>query len=104
MLIVSAGFTFADEELSYPPELPGGEEIVRDTSEDFITVPEGVEFREGTEVAQTPPTIDFAYFPGQNYHRWTNWGGGLGVGEHLFYTSIGDHEEPDRRFRFERLG
>lgn len=84
------------QEPGWPPELPGGAAIVTDRSQDFITVPRGVALLEGTKVAETPPVIDFMYFPGQTHrgNPWTNWGDGLAVGTHRYYTSIGDHLAP----------
>jgi hypothetical protein len=77
----------------FPPRLPGGERVVTDRSEEFLRSP--VELREGVEIAETPPTIDFLYFPGQNWpgHPWSNWGDSLAV-EGKYYAAIGDHLAP----------
>ena len=99
-LILSGAFAATAEanaqQPSWPPMLPGGAAIVTDRSESFVTVPSGVTLRTGTKVASTPPTIDFMYFPGQTYagNPWSNWGDGLAVGTHRYYTSIGDHLAP----------
>lgn len=83
----------AKENLTWPPALPDGMTVATDTSESFITPPPDVELRPGVRIAETPPTIDFLYFHGQTYlgNPWSVWGDGLGVGENLYYTSIGDH-------------
>ncbi len=80
-------------EVTYPPRLPGGKEIATDTSPDFLKPPGTL--RPGVTIAKTPPTVDFLYFPGQNYpgKPWSNWGDSLAVGE-KYYASIGDHLAP----------
>ncbi|MBX6315207.1 MAG: hypothetical protein IRY99_20200 [Isosphaeraceae bacterium] len=79
--------------LSFPPELPGGQEVVTDTSDEFLkpTAP----LREDVAIAKTPPTVDFLYVPGQTYpgKPWSAWGDSLAV-EGAFYASIGDHLAP----------
>jgi hypothetical protein len=79
-----------DSQLTFPPKLPGGKEIVTDKSEAFLSAPGTL--REGVAVAKTPPTIDFMYYPGQNYlgKPWSNWGDGLAVNG-KYYSAIGDH-------------
>ncbi|QDT17595.1 YncE family protein [Alienimonas californiensis] len=61
-----------------------------DQSADLLKPPETL--REGVEIAATPPTVDFLYYPGQNYEGkpWSNWGDGLAVGG-KYYSAIGDH-------------
>jgi hypothetical protein len=83
----------AAPEVSFPPELPGGKSVVTDTSEAFLQPPETL--REGVAIAKTPPTIDFAYFPGQTYagKPWSNWGDSTAVAG-KYYTAIGDHLAP----------
>ena len=78
----------AKVELTFPPELPGGKQVVTDTSEAFLKP--GETLREGVAIAKTPPTVDFLYYPGQNYEGkpWSNWGDGIAAdgrdrGEHL---------------------
>lgn len=80
-------------EPSFPPQLPHGQKVVTDTSQKFLRAP--VKLRAGVVVAKTPPTIDFLYFPGQDWagRPWSNWGDSLAVGE-KYYTSIGDHLAP----------
>ncbi|MEX2138016.1 MAG: hypothetical protein WD894_02055 [Pirellulales bacterium] len=43
-------------------------------------------------IAKTAPTIDFLFYPGQNYagNPWSNWGDSLAVNG-KYYASIGDH-------------
>lgn len=77
----------------FPPELPGGQTLVSDTSDDFLRPPETL--RAGVAIAKAPPTIDFAYFPGQTYEGkpWSNWGDSTAVAG-KYYTAIGDHLAP----------
>ena len=79
--------------VSYPPKLPGGATVVTDTSPRFLE-PVG-ELRAGVSVAKTPPTVDFAYYPGQTYagRPWSNWGDSLAANG-KYYASIGDHLAP----------
>jgi hypothetical protein len=83
----------AKVELVFPPTLPGGREIVTDTSEEFLKPPAGL--LEGVAIARTPPTIDFLYYPGQTYEGkpWSNWGDSVAV-TGKYYASIGDHLAP----------
>ena len=80
-------------EVTYPPRLPGGKEVVTDTSTDFLKPP--ATLQPGVAIAKTPPTVDFLYFPGQDYpgKPWSNWGDSLAVGD-KYYASIGDHIAP----------
>jgi hypothetical protein len=82
-----------DKAVSFPPELPGGKASVTDTSEGFLK-PLG-NLRDGVTIAKTPPTIDFAYFPGQTYvgNPWSNWGDSTAT-PGKYYTAIGDHLAP----------
>ncbi|MEX0716562.1 MAG: hypothetical protein WD066_08245 [Planctomycetaceae bacterium] len=79
-----------DPAVTYPPRLPGGETVVTDTSPEFLRRPASI--KEGVAVAKTAPTVDFLYYPGQNYpgNPWSNWGEGLAA-DGKFYSSIGDH-------------
>lgn len=77
-------------ELEYPPILPGGRRVITDASEEFLKAP--MHLKEGVSIAQTPPTVDYMYYPGQDYpgQPWSNWGDGLAAdGKH--YSAIGDH-------------
>jgi hypothetical protein len=80
-------------ELTYPPALPDGKDVVTDTSEAFLKAPPTL--RKGVAVARTAPTIDFLFYPGQTYagNPWSNWGDSLAVGG-KYYASIGDHRAP----------
>lgn len=80
----------AEDQVPYPPTLPNGQEVVTDTSPDFLTPP--AHLKEGVEIAKAPPTIDFLYYPGQDYpgKPWSNWGDGLAVNG-KYYSAIGDH-------------
>lgn len=79
--------------LSFPPKLPGGLEVVTDTGPEFLKIASTL--REGVTIAKTPPTIDFLYYPGQDYpgNPWSNWGDSLAVNG-KYYASIGDHLAP----------
>lgn len=80
-------------EVSYPPELPGGVEVVTDRSEKMLVAT--TELRADVQIAKTPPTIDFLYYPGQTYpgKPWSNWGDSISVNG-KYYASIGDHLAP----------
>ncbi|QDV36195.1 hypothetical protein ElP_41120 [Tautonia plasticadhaerens] len=80
----------ADGALSFPPRLPGGKDVVTDTSEAFLRPPASL--RSEVEVAETPPTVDLLYYPGQDYpgQPWSGWGDGLAT-RGKYYSSIGDH-------------
>lgn len=79
--------------ITYPPKLPGGKLIVTDSSPAMLKPPETLQ--PGVAIAKTPPTVDFMYFPGQDYEGkpWSNWGDSLAVGG-KYYASIGDHLAP----------
>jgi hypothetical protein len=83
----------AAPEISYPPVLPGGKDVVSDSSDKFLEPP--TTLQGGVTIAKTPPTVDFAYFPGQDYEGkpWSNWGDSTAV-EGKYYTAIGDHLAP----------
>ena len=77
----------------FPPALPGGAEVVTDTSDDFLKPL--ATLREGVTIAKSSPTVEFLYYPGQTYagNPWSNWGDSLAVGG-KYYASIGDHLAP----------
>ncbi len=79
---------------AFPPTLPGGLSVVRDTSPRFLSAPDAI--RSDVDVATTPPTVDFLYLPQQTCpgNPWSVWGDGLAVGD-LYFTSIGDHRGPE---------
>lgn len=82
-----------EPEVAYPPALPGGKEMVTDTTPEFLQPP--TTLLPGVVIAKTPPTVDFAYFPGQTYrgNPWSNWGDSL-FANGKYYASIGDHLAP----------
>ena len=75
---------------TFPPKLPEGESVVTHTGPEFLKPPASL--LKGVAVAETAPTVDFLYFPGQDYEGkpWSNWGDSLAVGG-KYYASIGDH-------------
>ena len=77
----------------YPPALPGGAKIVTDTAPEFVQMPPGLTFTGKFTVAKTAPTIDFAYYPGQDHvgNPWSDWGDGAVVSG-KYYSAIGDHK------------
>lgn len=83
----------AKVDIPYPPKLPGGKEVVTDTSDAFLKPP--ATLREGVSIAKATPTVDWLYFPGQTYEGkpWSNWGDSLAVNG-KYYASIGDHLAP----------
>ncbi len=79
-----------DEDLPYPPQLKGGQGIVTVKSPRLLQKPEGL--LSEIDVAKAVPTVDFIYFPNQDYpgKPWSNWGDGV-VANGKYYTAIGDH-------------
>ena len=79
--------------VTFPPQLPDGKQFLTDTSPKFLEHPKTL--RDGVTIAKTPPTVDFLYYPGQDYpgKPWSNWGDSLAVGG-KYYASIGDHLAP----------
>jgi hypothetical protein len=76
--------------LEYPPRLPGGQTVVVDSSPEFLKPTSTL--KPGVAIAQTPPTVEFQYYPGQNYpgQPWSNWGDSL-FANGKYYSAIGDH-------------
>ncbi|MFT5108015.1 MAG: hypothetical protein ACI9UA_003650 [Pseudoalteromonas tetraodonis] len=97
LLTIFAGLVhqtgFAQANLTWPPELPGGVSTVSESSAKLLK-PSG-ELKPGVKIATAVPTIDFLYFDCQTYpgKPWSVWGDGLAVGDR-YYTSIGDHLAP----------
>jgi hypothetical protein len=91
LLLASAAH--AQYPLPYPPVLPGGKDVVTDTSPAFLKAPP--DLRAGITVARTPPAIDFMFYPGQDHPGgpWTVWGKGSVV-DGVYYSAIGDHLGP----------
>jgi hypothetical protein len=82
-----------EEKLVFPPKLPDAKEVVADTAPEFLRPP--ATFPREVAIAQTPPTIDFLYYPGQDYpgKPWSVWGDGSVV-DRKYYSAIGDHLAP----------
>jgi hypothetical protein len=80
-------------ELTFPPKLPDGKDIVTVTSDEFLKAPATI--GKDVAIAKAAPTIDFLYYPCQTYacKIWSNWGDGLAVNG-KYYSSIGDHDAP----------
>ena len=83
----------AGAEVSFPPSLPGGRSVVTETSQALLKPPPSLKT---ATIAKTAPTIDFLYYPGQNYkgNPWSNWGDGVAT-RGKYYSAIGDHKGPD---------
>lgn len=79
--------------LPYPPALPGGQASLREQSPRFLE--SGPNLREGVAVAKTPPVVDFAFYPEQNYpgNPWSHRSDGIVVGD-KYYSSSNDHLAP----------
>ncbi len=88
-----AATTALADELEFPPRLPGDQTIVRHSDAAFLEPP--VELQPGVQVARQRPTIEFAYYPGQDYpgRPWSNWGDSL-FANGRYYSAIGDHLAP----------
>ncbi len=83
----------AEDEVSWPPKLPGGKEVVTIDSPALLK-PAG-ELKAGVVIAKKPPTVDFLYYDCQTYEGkpWSVWGDGLALGD-KYYSSVGDHKSP----------
>jgi hypothetical protein len=79
-----------DADLPYPPTFADGQTVVTDSSPMFLQPPESL--RQEVSIAKALPTIDFVFYPGQNYpgRPWSNWGDGS-VANGKYYSAIGDH-------------
>lgn len=79
--------------LPYPPKLPEGKTVVTESDPSFL-VPND-KLRERVEIAKTPPVIDFAFYPDQNYpgNPWSHRSDGIVVGD-KYYSSSNDHLAP----------
>jgi hypothetical protein len=80
-------------EVTYPPTLADGKSNVTDKSDDFLKPPASL--RKDIAIAKEAPTVDFAYFPGQDYvgKPWSAWGDSLAANG-KYYASFGDHLAP----------
>lgn len=67
--------------------------MVTDTSPEFLKP--ATALLDGVSVAKTAPTVEFMYYPGQDYpgNPWSVWGGGSAI-EGKYYSAIGDHLAP----------
>ena len=79
-----------DADLPYPPTFADGQTAATDSSPRFLQPPESL--RKGVSVAKALPTIDFVFYPEQNYpgKPWSNWGDGS-VADGKYYSAVGDH-------------
>ncbi len=79
--------------LAYPPQLPDGKTVVTEQSAEFLKP--GPNLRDGVEIARTPPAVDFAFYPDQNYpgNPWSHRSDGIVVGD-KYYSSSNDHLAP----------
>lgn len=93
LLLLGAHRSTPAAEVTFPPRLPDDKASVTDTSDSFLKSP--IELKAGVTVAKTAPTVDFAFFPGQDYpgKPWSAWGDSLAANG-KYYASIGDHLAP----------
>lgn len=79
--------------LPYPPTLPDGQTVVTESSPSFLKP--GPSLRDGVAIARTPPVVDFAYYPKQDYpgNPWSHRSDGIVVGDQ-YYSSSNDHLAP----------
>jgi hypothetical protein len=79
--------------LPYPPRLPDGQTVVTETTPDFLKP--GPNLREGVTIAKNPSTVDFAFYPEQNYpgNPWSHRSDGIVIGD-VYYSSTNDHLAP----------
>jgi hypothetical protein len=87
----------SDQDVPFPPRLPGDVAKLTDTSSEFLAP--HAHLKSEVSVAKTAPTVDFLYYPGQNYpgKPWSNWGQSIAAGG-KYFSAIGDHlsiREPD---------
>ncbi len=70
--------------------MPGEKTVITDRSDEFLKPPETL--KSGIAIAKTPPTVDFLFYPGQNYpgKPWSNWGDSVAANG-KYYSAIGDH-------------
>ncbi len=79
--------------LPYPPTLPGGKKVVTERSP--VLLKPGPNLKDGVTIAARPPTVDFAFYPDQDYpgNPWSHRSDGIVVGD-KFYSSSNDHLAP----------
>ena len=87
-------------DVAFPPRLPDGASSVTESSPEFLKPPAG--FPADVAIAKTAPTVDFAFFPGQDYpgKPWSAWGDSLAVNG-KYYAAMGDHLAPGNAFVYE---
>lgn len=87
---LNATYAQADREVTFPPALPGGQSVATDQSPKFLEPSETL--KKDVAVAKTPPTVDFLYYPGQDYpgEPWSVWGDGT-FADRKYVSAIGDH-------------
>ncbi len=87
-------------DVAFPPRLPEGVSSVTESSPEFLKAPAG--FPADVAIAKTAPTVDFAFFPGQDYpgKPWSAWGDSLAVNG-KYYAAVGDHLAPGNAFVYE---
>ncbi len=92
-LSISVGRAASRYPLPYPPTLPDGKTVVTERSPVFLKP--GPNLRDGVEIARTTPTVDFAFYPEQNYpgNPWSHRSDGIVVGD-KYYSSSNDHLAP----------
>ncbi len=91
LLMITTGQGDVAGEPSFKPlPLPLGK-IVTYTSEQFLVPPDSLAGGDFT-IAETPPTVDFAFYPEQTYpgNPWSVWGDNTMVGD-TWYSAAGDH-------------
>jgi len=93
VMILVANLNAAQAEPQYPPSLPGGVDTV--TIESPALLEPAATLKDGVAIATALPTVEFHYYPGQDYegNPWSVWGDGLVVGD-VYYSAIGDHRAP----------
>lgn len=103
-VVLAAGAVLAQQEkpakplqarypLPYPPKLPDGQTVVTESGEMFLKP--GPNLGAGVDIARTPPVVDFAFYPEQNYpgNPWSHRSDGIVVGDR-YYSSTNDHLAP----------
>src|SRR5262245_3950818 len=93
LFCLSTGPVWA-QQLTWPPTLPGGKNVLTDSSPDLLKPT--ATLQKGVAIAKTALTVDFLYYPGQTYAAklWSAWGDNLAVGDRC-YSAIGDHDAPE---------
>jgi len=79
--------------LPYPPKLADDKTYVTESTPDFLKP--GPNLKEGVLIAEKAPTVDFAFYPEQNYpgNPWSHRSDGFVKGD-KYYSSSNDHLAP----------